>query len=285
VVESSNRRLRIAVADDDPTVCRFYQDALGRLGHEVTAVADGRQLVDQCRASRPDLVITDIKIPEVDGLAAAAEIAQVGPVPVILVSAYHEPELVRRAGQEYIFAYLVKPITEANLVPAIGLTLQRFERYRALHKEAADLRQALEDRKLVERAKGVIMRRVGVDEPDAYRRLRRLASDRNRRLAEVAQLILDAEDVFRPLEEEASQVVRRPGHGPRGRHPTRPAGAHPPPPPCWRRPPGSGQPARPLSESFPATVPTSRWRSRGRPGYNRLYLRRAPGLPHRERAP
>jgi two-component system, response regulator PdtaR len=220
---SSNGRLRIAVADDDLAMCRFYQDALGRLGHEVTAAPDGRRLVEQCRTALPDLIITDIKMPELDGLDAAAEIAQCGPVPVILVSAYHEPELVERAGQDHVFAYLVKPITEADLVPAIGLALRRFERFQGLQKEASDLRQALEDRKVIERAKGIIMRRVRVDEPEAYRRLRRLASDRNCKLAEVAQLILNAEDVFRPLEQESSSGGRRPAHGQRGGHPRRPA--------------------------------------------------------------
>ena len=229
MMEKINSRLRIAVADDDPAVCRFYQEALGRLGHEVTVAPDGRRLVEQCRAARPDLILTDIKMPDLDGIAAAAEITQAGPVPVILVSAYHEPELVERAGLEYIFAYLVKPITEADLVPAIGMALQRFERFQALHKEAADLRQALEDRKVIERAKGIIMRRVGVDEPEAYRRLRRLASDRNHKLAEVAQLVLNAEEVFRPLEGEPSSAGRRPALGHRRGHPNRPSAEQPSP--------------------------------------------------------
>jgi two-component system, response regulator PdtaR len=234
----SNNRLRIVAADDDLAMCRFYQDALGRLGHEVTLAANGRQLVEQCRTALPDLIITDIKMPELDGLEAAAEIARGGPVPAILVSAYHEPELVERAGQDYILAYLVKPITEADLVPAIGLALQRFDRLQALHKEAADLRQALEDRKVIERAKGIIMRRVRVDESEAYRRLRRLASDRNCKLAEVAQLILNAEDVFRPLEQESSSAGRRTSNRHRGSPPNRPAEE-------------PRQPSRPDSEGIP----------------------------------
>jgi response regulator NasT len=193
------RPLRIAVADDEPDMRDWFQTILPLLGHEVVAVAeDGKDLVAKCRAARPDLVITDIKMPDMDGIDAAAQISRDGPVPVILVSAYHDSELVRRAERDHILAFLVKPIKQADLEPAIAIATRRFEQFQALHKEAADLRQALEDRKVIERAKGILMKKTGLDENDAFRRLQRLASDRNRKLVEVAQMILTAEEAFQP---------------------------------------------------------------------------------------
>ena len=167
-------------------------------------------MLAQCRAAQPDLVITDIKMPGLDGIAAAAEIFRERPTPVILVSAYHDPELVERAGAECVFGYLVKPIKEADLPPAIAVAMGRFEQFRALRQEADDLRQALEDRKLVERAKGVLMRRSGVDEADAYRRLQKLATDRRCKLAEAARWVLTVEDATRPTDASGGNTSSNP---------------------------------------------------------------------------
>ena len=183
--------LRIAVADDEPDVRDYFQRILPRLGHEVVAVAQtGRELVEQCQAARPDLVITDIKMPDMDGIDAATAICRDEPVPVILVSAYHHPQLFKRAKGEHILAYLVKPTKQADLEAAIAIVMQRFEQFRELRREAADLRQTLEDRKVIERAKGVLMKELGLDEDRAFRRLQKLARDTNRKMAEVARMIL-----------------------------------------------------------------------------------------------
>src|SRR5262249_34209175 len=130
---------------------------------------------------------------------AAAEVSRQAPVPVIIVSAYHAPEFVERARAEHILAYLVKPIKQADLEAAIGIAMQRFAQFQALRGEAANLRQALEDRKLIERAKGVLMRRVGLDEQAAFNRLRKLACDQNKKMVEVAHIILTAEEAFQPV--------------------------------------------------------------------------------------
>jgi response regulator NasT len=192
-----NRALRIAVADDEPDMQDYFRTILPRLGHEVVAVAaTGRELVELCRDTAPDLVITDIKMPDMDGIEAAAQIYKQAAVPVILVSAHHDPDTVRRAEAEHVMAYLVKPIKQADLEPAIAIALRRFEQFRALHKEAADLRQALEDRKAIEKAKGILMRKAGLDEHDAFRRLQRLASDKNKKLVEIARIILTAEEAY-----------------------------------------------------------------------------------------
>lgn len=195
------RPLRIAVADDEPDMRDWFSTILPILGHEVVAVAsDGRELLDLCKTTSPDLVITDIKMPDMDGIDAASQLYKNGPVPVILVSAYHDPELIARAEADHVLAFLVKPIKQADLEPAIAIATRRFEQFEALRKEAADLRQALDDRKVIERAKGLLMKKAGLDENEAFRRLQRLASDRNRKLVEVAQMILTAEEAFAPPE-------------------------------------------------------------------------------------
>src|SRR5262249_52355813 len=153
------------------------QEALPRLGHEVVAVAEtGTQLIERCREVRPDLIITDIMMPDMDGIRAVQEVNREAPAPVILVSAHHDAELIVRAGTDHVMAYLLKPVREADLSTAIYLAVLRFEHFQKLTREAASLRQAMEDRKLIERAKGILMKRARIDEPEAFRRLQKLAS-------------------------------------------------------------------------------------------------------------
>lgn len=191
--------LRIAVADDEPDMQEYFEKILPRMGHRVVAVAEnGRQLLEHCSELAPDLVITDIKMPEMDGIEAAMAIYESRPIPVILVSAYHDAELIERAGADHVMAYLVKPIKQADLEPAIALAICRFRQFEAVRQEARDLRQALEDRKLIERAKGILMKRTGLDEPDAFRRMQKLASDKNLKLVEIARTVMSAEEVFGP---------------------------------------------------------------------------------------
>jgi response regulator NasT len=194
-----NEPLRIAIADDEPDMRDYFAKILPRLGHQVVAQArDGRELVEQCRAVRPDLVITDIKMPEMDGIDAAVALYKDTPLPVILVSAFHDAELIERAEADHIMGYLVKPIKQADLGPVIALATRRFEQFQELRKEASDLRQALEDRKLIERAKGLLMKKAGLDEAAAFRRLQKLASDKNLKLIAIARILLTAEEAFLP---------------------------------------------------------------------------------------
>ena len=137
-------------------------------------------------------------MPDMDGIDAAAQIYRKEAIPVILVSAYHDAEFIRRAEADHIMAYLVKPIKQADLEPAIGIAMRRFEQFQALRKETTDLKQALEDRKIIEKAKGILMKKAGLDEHDAFRRLQKLASDKNRKLVEIAQIILTAEEALEP---------------------------------------------------------------------------------------
>lgn len=189
--------MRILIADDEADMRDWYRTMLPRLGHEVVAAcSNGRELVDECRRLRPDVVITDIKMPDMDGIDAATAIYQECPVAVILVSGYHDGELVRRAESDHILAFLVKPIKQADLGPAIVLATRRFEQFETLRKEAQDLRQALEDRKLIERAKGMLMKRAGLDEADAFRRMQKLASEKNRKLVDIARVLITAEEAL-----------------------------------------------------------------------------------------
>ncbi|HJN66643.1 MAG TPA: response regulator, partial [Pirellulales bacterium] len=182
-----SRVLKIAIADDETDLRDYLRETLSVLGHQVVGVAaTGRELVEQVRSTRPDLVITDIKMPEIDGIDAAIEIYQDGPIPIILVSAYHDRELVSRAGESHVLAYLVKPIGQQDLETAISIVMSRFEQFQDLRRETDDLRQAMEDRKIIERAKGILMQRVGLSEDEAYRRLNKTARDGNRKLRDVA---------------------------------------------------------------------------------------------------
>ncbi len=194
-------RLRVAIADDEAEMRDYLREVLPRLGHQVVAeAATGRELVEGCRTTTPDLVITDIRMSDVDGIDAAALVNQQKPTPVVLVSAHHDADLLGRASEDYIMGYLVKPVKEADLKTAIAIAILRYQHYRAVAQEAATVRQALEDRKVIERAKGAIMRRLRVDEEDAFCRLRKMASDQNRKLVDMSRDIMGAEEVFRHLE-------------------------------------------------------------------------------------
>jgi response regulator NasT len=186
---------RVAVADDERDNLEFFRDLLTRLGHDVVVLAaTGEELVRRCREAAPDLIITDIKMPDLDGIAAAEQLNGDRPVPVVLVTAYTEPGLLERAeAAGPVMAYLVKPVKASDLAAATRLAVARFgERQRAL--------QALEERKLVERAKGALMKRLGVDEDEAYHQLSKYAHHNNLKLTEVARLVLRANEVFGALE-------------------------------------------------------------------------------------
>jgi two-component system, response regulator PdtaR len=189
--------LRVAVADDEPEVLANLEEMLADIGHEVVAVVNnGRALVDACREMSPDLLITDIKMPDMDGLEAAEEIREIRPTPVVIVSAFHDQEFIDRALKEHVLAYLIKPIGEETLKASIELAMQRFREFRALQEQAASLQHALEDRKLIERAKGILMQRAGLSEPAAFKRLQLLSSQKNKKMVEIARTIVEAEQAF-----------------------------------------------------------------------------------------
>jgi response regulator NasT len=204
------RSLRIIVADDEGEMRDYLREVLTNLGHEVVGGAsDGRELIALCATHRPDLVISDVRMPDMDGIEAATQIGVNTPVPIILVSAFHDSETISRAEADHILAYLVKPIKANNLQPAIALVMRRFERFEELRREAATLKQALEDRKIIERAKGRLMQQARLDEAEAYRRLQHAARSMQKRLVEAASLYLSMDDLlFQPTSGKAEPVER-----------------------------------------------------------------------------
>ncbi len=189
--------LRILIADDESLRLMSLREQLEKLGHRVVAEAsDGRSAVILARELRPELAILDIKMPEMDGIDAAAQIMRERPIPIILLTAYSEKDLAERAAHAHVAAYLMKPISETDLLPAIALAISRFGEFQQLRREVDNLREALETRKLVERAKGILMRRLDLSEEEAFRRLQRRSQNENKKLGEIAQAIITADGML-----------------------------------------------------------------------------------------
>jgi two-component system, response regulator PdtaR len=189
--------LRILIADDESIRLLSLRAQLTALGHQVVGEAStGEDAVALAASRRPDLAILDIKMPRMDGIEVAERITQTHPIPIILLTAYSETQLVERAAQANISAYLMKPVSEEDLLPAITLALTRFKQFQALHQEVADLREALEARKVIEKAKGILMRRLSLTEDEAFRRLQRQSQETNRKLAQVAEAIVMADQML-----------------------------------------------------------------------------------------
>ena len=189
--------LRILIADDESIRLLSLRAQLAALGHRVVAEAStGEEAVALAVSTQPDLAILDIKMPLVDGIEAAERITQARPIPIILLTAYSEAQLVERAAQANISAYLMKPVSEEDLLPALTLALTRFKQFQALRREVVDLREALEARKVIEKAKGILMRRLDLTEEEAFRRLQRQSQESNRKLAQVAEAIVLADQML-----------------------------------------------------------------------------------------
>jgi len=190
-------KLRILIADDDSLRVMSLKEQLAGLGHVVVGeAANGREAVELARQVQPDLAILDIKMPEMDGIEAAQTITEESPIPIILLTAYSERELTERAARAGVSAYLMKPVSEQDLLPAIALAVQRFKEFQALHQEVANLREALEARKLIERAKGILMKRLNLTEEEAFRRMQRRSQNENKKLPQIAQAIITADELF-----------------------------------------------------------------------------------------
>jgi response regulator NasT len=189
--------LRVLIADDESIRLLSLRAQLAALGHRVVAEAStGEEAVVLAISTQPDLAILDIKMPLVDGIEAAERITQARPIPIILLTAYSEAQLVERAAQANISAYLMKPVSEEDLLPALTLALTRFKQFQALRREVVDLREALEARKVIEKAKGILMRRLDLTEDEAFRRLQRQSQEGNRKLAQVAEAIVVADQML-----------------------------------------------------------------------------------------
>jgi response regulator NasT len=188
-------RLRIVVVDDDPTVRRLVKRVVTeQLGHDLIGEAEtGPDMVETVLATRPDVVIFDIHLPTLDGLDALRRIYQDHVVAAVAMTADRDAELVTRALDEHVMAYLVKPFEPAQLLAALHLAWARSQEWQALTAENASLKQVLQERKLIERAKGILMKRQHWSEPEAFRRLQRTAMNQRRSMADLAQAVLNDE--------------------------------------------------------------------------------------------
>jgi response regulator NasT len=187
---------RIIIADDESLIRLDLREMLTHLGYDVIAEAgDGRTAVELARKLRPDLMIMDIKMPEVDGIAAAEELTRERIAPIVLLTAYSDQALVERARDSGVVGYVVKPFREAELMPVIELSRARFNEFRTLEREVGNLKDALETRKVIERAKGVLMETHGLRESEAFHRIRKTSMDARKSMKEVAEAILLAHEI------------------------------------------------------------------------------------------
>ena len=189
---------RVIIADDESIIRMDLREMLTGLGYLVVGeTGDGMSAVNLARELRPDLVIMDIKMPDLDGIAAAKILSEERIAPVLLLTAFSQTELVEGAKEAGVVGYIVKPFRESELVPAIEVALARFREFRSLEKEATDLQEALDTRKLVERAKGVLMDSQGLKEADAFRKIQKLSMNTRKSMKEIAEAILLAHQVER----------------------------------------------------------------------------------------
>lgn len=188
-------RTRIIIADDESIVRMDLKEMLTNLGYLVIGdVGDGQSAVNLSRELKPDVVLMDIKMPDMDGIEAAKILTAEQIAPVVLLTAHSQKDLVERAKEAGVVGYLVKPFRETDLLPAIEVALSRFEEFRSVRQEVDDLQHALETRKAVERAKGILMDSQGMDEQEAFRRIQKMSMNTRKPMKEVAEAIILAHE-------------------------------------------------------------------------------------------
>lgn len=182
---------RILVAEDEALIRLDLVEMLRDAGHEIVGQAsNGEQAVELALEHKPDLVIMDIKMPVLDGISAAEQIGNAKVCPVVMLTAFSQTELVERARDAGVMAYIVKPFTAADLAPAIDIAVSRWVEYQALESEIADLSDRLETRKAVDRAKGILMTKLKLSEADAFRWIQKHAMDRRMGMRQVAEAVI-----------------------------------------------------------------------------------------------
>jgi response regulator NasT len=184
-------RTRIIIADDESIIRMDLKEMLTALGYLVVGeVGDGRSAVNLARELRPDLIIMDVKMPDMDGIEATSILTKEKIAPVLLLTAFGQRDLVERAKEAGVVGYLVKPFRESDLTPAIEVALQRFQEFKELDGEVQTLKEALETRKFVDRAKGILMSRDGLSEPEAFHRIQKMSMNTRRPMGQIAEAII-----------------------------------------------------------------------------------------------
>jgi response regulator NasT len=199
--------LLVLLAVPDPALAALFSEALRGHGHRTATADSARQLAERCREHAPDVIVTELHLPDGPALPAVAAATRERRVPVVVLAADY-PAQSPDVADVPVEAVLVPPVSPAGLRAAVALAARSFARDEALRAEVTGLRRQLEERKLIERAKGIVTRRLGVDEAEAFRRMRKLSSDRNLKLVEVARQIIECDEVFEELERSAGPGSR-----------------------------------------------------------------------------
>ncbi len=188
------QRLRVAVADDEPFLQMYLEETIGLLGCDVTVMAsDGQELFEKCIESRPDLIVTDVKMPRMDGLEAVRALSLIAPIPAVLLTGYGHLEALIREETRCIVAYLIKPVDEAALHRGIHVALLRFRQFKALLEDEGELEAAFTHRPLVEQAKFALMRHESIEEAQAFDMIVETAKERHQTIVAVCRSMLDTE--------------------------------------------------------------------------------------------
>jgi response regulator NasT len=192
----NEKPLRIVIADDEPIIRLDLKKMLEDCGYDVVGEAgDGAKALETARNLKPDVVILDIKMPEMDGIDAAKIITEEKIAPVLLLTAYSQLDLINRAKEAGVFSYLVKPFKETDLIPQIEITVARWEAFLRIEEQAADMEDKLETRKAVDRAKGILMDQYGLKEQEAFRRIQVQSMNTRKSMREIAEAIIIAHNV------------------------------------------------------------------------------------------
>jgi len=193
-----DRKLRIVLAEDEYLVLLGLKSLVEELGHQVVGEAtDGLKAVELAMEHKPDIVIMDINMPNLDGLSAIRRINEKLFIPSIIVSAYYDEDLIRRATEEGVLYYLIKPVDQKDIKIALNISLAKFEEFKKLQDELQDTKKALEARKHIEKAKGIVMERMNMKEEEAMRHLQKMSREHNKKLVDVAKELIKADALFK----------------------------------------------------------------------------------------
>lgn len=193
----TQKPVRVVVAEDEELTRVMVRTQLEQLGYEVVGEAEtGEDAVRLALQTRPDVMILDIKMPVMDGIEAARQIVEQHPCAIVFLTAYSEEELIAQATQVGAYGYLLKPFRKQELSPAITVALTRFREMQAKDQAVRELQEALETRKLIERAKGILMDRLGLSEAEAFRRIHFMARNQNKTMKEIAQSLITAAEIL-----------------------------------------------------------------------------------------
>ena len=185
--------LRVLIAEDEQLILFTLRGQLEERGCEVVGIAkNGKDAIALCRSEQPEVVLMDIHMPEMDGIEATRQIMQEHPTCVVMLTAHGSPSHVEKAEEAGAMAYLVKPVSGEQLLPALEMAQKRFKDFISLRKEMAELQESMEARKLIEKAKGLLMQRAGLNEADAFKRLQKLAMDRRQPIKTIAEKVIGA---------------------------------------------------------------------------------------------